>query len=137
MAKRGQIDLFTRRVRTAPPPIERRVHIAIADTIRIGIEPGWIWWHTPNGELRSDETGALLQRMGVQSGISDFLFLDPLSRLFALELKRKGKKPTDAQKAFLMHVALGSGDAKWVDNFDDAITVLKRWGVLSERVKVQ
>lgn len=135
MAKLGQVDLFTRRVKKAPPPHERPVHIAIADALRWNAAPGWLWGHYPSGELRTRQTGALLQRMGVKPGWSDFLLVSPIgARLHALELKRRGNKPTEEQKAFLAAVQAAGGEAAWCDSFDDAVTILKGWGALSDRI---
>ena len=140
MVKAGQIDLFTRRVRklALPDPLERQVHIAVADHLRWGLKPDWLWFHPANGELRADNTGALLQRMGVKPGVSDLILAGPpMGRLHALELKRKGRKPSDEQRAFLEAVLDVGGLARWADNYDLAIAILREWGALSDRVKPQ
>jgi len=138
MAKRvGQVDLFTRRVRTikAPDPKEQAIHIALADTLRKGgLAPDWMGWHCPNGELRTDATGALLQRMGVQPGVSDVHLLDPHGRFYALELKRKGKKPTDAQLLWMAEVGKRQEcRVAWADSYDDAMAILRGWGAIHDR----
>ena len=134
--KPGQIDLFTKRVRkSAPDPMERELHIAVADTIRWAIKPDVIWFHPANGELRSDATGALLQRMGVRPGVSDLLFvMPPQARLHALELKRRGKRPTPEQTAFLEAVRAIGGVSAWADSYDKAIETLTAWDILSDRL---
>lgn len=134
----AQLDLFTKRRGKRPPPaIERRVHIALADTLRVGLAPGWVWFHPANGELRDLRTAQLLQRMGVIPGVSDFILAGPpQARLHALELKRTGRKPTEAQNAFLDAVEAIGGVAGWADTFDGAIELLKRWGALSSRLKL-
>ena len=76
-----------RSARRAPLPIERRTHIAIADTLRVACRPGWWWSHVPSGEHRTEKTGALLKRMGLRRGMSDFLFSPHWSPCW-LELKR-------------------------------------------------
>ena len=139
MAKRlGQIDMFSKRVRTAvSPPLERSLHIAIADALRVGAADGWLWTHFPAGELRTEKTGALLKRMGTQTGWSDFLLVSPRGRFHALEIKRRGHKPTAEQQAFLTAVERSGGGAAWVDGFDDAIAILRGWGALSTRIQPQ
>ena len=62
---------------TRPPPLERKVHIALADTLRAACRPDWWWSHIPSGEHRSEKTGALLKRMGMQRGMLDFLLISP------------------------------------------------------------
>lgn len=125
----------------SPPELE--VHFMIADALSYGIEPGWFWWHTPNGGervafinakgKRVSPEAARLKRMGVKPGISDFLLLSPTGDLHALELKREGKIPTVDQLYFLRIVDRSGGQAAWVDNFDDAMSVLKNWGALRIR----
>lgn len=122
----------------SPPELE--VHCMIADALRFGIMPGWFWWHTPNGGERTafinskgqrvSIEAARLKRMGVKPGISDFLFLSPVGVLHALELKREGRSPTGDQVDFLQIVTIAGGKAAWVDNFDDAMSVLKSWGAM-------
>jgi len=138
MARRlGQVDLFTRRVRQqkAPEPLERAIQIALADTLdKGGLAPGWLWWHVPNGELRSDATGALLQRMGVKPGVSDIHLLSPLGELHVLELKRKGKKPNADQQQFLAEVSSRPCcHAGWSDSYDGAMKILREWGAIHPR----
>lgn len=139
-----QLDLLKdpRRQRgTKPPPaLERQTHIAIADTIRVSIVPGWIWFHPPNGGERPAKwikgrrisiEGGLLKRMGAKAGVSDFVFAaPPRARLHALELKRQGEQPTDEQIAFLEEVRAAGGQAAWVDNYREAIDVLTSWGAV-------
>lgn len=108
-----------------PPELE--VHFMIADLLRFSLKPGWIWWHTPNGDFRNKATAGRLKRMGVLPGVSDFLLLSPDGDLHALELKREGKRPTPEQIAFLSAVFKAGGTADWCDNFDDAVEIFKLW----------
>jgi hypothetical protein len=126
----NQPDLFTKRMRRLPPAPEFKVHCMVADVLRLSIAPGWLWWHTPNGEARSKATAGRLKRMGVKPGVSDFLLLSPEGQLHALELKRKGDKPRDDQRAFLETVEAAGGRSRWVDSFNDAVTVLIGWGAV-------
>jgi hypothetical protein len=126
----SQPDLFTRRTRKLPPPLEFEVHCMVADLLQKWISPGWLWWHTPNGEARSKATAGRLKRMGVRPGVSDFLLLSPDGQLHALELKRKGERPNDDQAVFLAMVHAVGGRADWVDTFDGAVKILKDWGAV-------
>jgi len=127
-----QLDIFTRRkARRAPPALERATHIAIADTLRVSIRPGWIWFHPANGELRDTQTANLLKRMGVTPGVSDFILVAPEgAMLHALEIKRRGKKPTDAQNRFLAAVRAAGGMAAWVDSYEAALDHLIAWNAV-------
>jgi len=136
--KPGQIDLFSKRVRKAPDALERELHIAVMDTLKKGgLNPGWVVLHPANGELRNDNTGALLKRMGVLPGASDLIFCaPPYGRFHALELKRRGKKPTEDQYAFLLKVEAAGGLTGWADSYDKAIEILREWGAISERLHI-
>lgn len=130
----GKLNLFAgkrQRGKRPPPALEFATHCAIADLLRVAIAPGWLWYHPGNGENRDAITGARLQRMGLRPGVSDFIFIAPPSgRTFALELKRRGQKPTEAQARFLAAVRDAGGLAEWVDSFDAAVAVLERWGAV-------
>ena len=126
-----QLTFLTVPAKKLPPPIERRVHIAIANLLRAAITPGWVWFHVPNGELRSKQTGALLQRMGVLPGVSDFILVSPPNGLFhALELKRKGEEPSDEQYQFLWDIDVCGGVWGWADSYDSAKQLLHFWGAI-------
>ena len=134
----GQPDLFTKRVRKPPPAKEFAVHCALADLLRINLAPGWLFFHPANGELRDKATAGRLQRMGVKPGVSDFILISPPSaRLHALELKRRGEKPSEAQYAFLFAVTAAGGRSAWCDKFDDAIAILTSWGALRTTVSLR
>ncbi len=87
-----------------------------------------------------NNTGALedrfgrLVRYGLCDGSSDIIGmvrLDPCvehrpARFFALECKAPGKKPTEAQFAFLDLVRRFGGFAAWTDSLDGAIAAAQR-----------
>jgi hypothetical protein len=129
-----QLDIFkSKRQRgvKAPPPLEFPIHCMVADSLRLQCD--WIWFHCPSGELRTKQTAAKLQRMGVKPGVPDFLLVKPGSgRLYGLELKRLGKKPTDEQSAFGRDLIAAGGWWAWTDSYVGAIVLLKRWGALPE-----
>jgi hypothetical protein len=132
-----QLSLFRgrRQAGVRPPlPIERKTHIALADTLRWACLPDWLWTHFPAGEHRDEATGALLKRMGLQRGWSDFLLIDPEGVHYWLELKR-GKAPlTEDQEAF-RDACLARG-VPWAlaRSFDEAVTQLMTWGAIRLRV---
>jgi hypothetical protein len=114
----------------APPPIERRTHIAIADLLRIACRPGWWWSHIPSGEYRTDKTGALLQRMGLRRSMSDFLFVGPAGQHCWLELKRGRAPLTGEQEAFTEHLHQCGVPYHVARDYQSAVNQLKEWGVL-------
>jgi hypothetical protein len=132
--KLGQPDLFTKRVRKPPAAYEFAVHCMVADVLRLNLQPGWVWFHPANGEERSIATAGRLKRMGVKPGVSDFILVAPgAGRVHALELKRRGRKPTDSQKAFLEAVEAAGGLSGWADTFEGMLLILRAWGAVRAR----
>ena len=137
----GQPDLFTKRIRKPPPALEFPVHCMIADALDLDLQPGWLWFHPPNGGERPafinkhgkriSIEGGKLKRMGQKPGVSDFILAGPPgARLHALELKRRGETPDDDQIAFGERVRAAGGLFEWVDCFEDAINQLRAWGAV-------
>lgn len=133
MARLGQINLFTKRVSGPPTALERETHIAIADMLRWGLAKHWIWFHPPNGGFRMLQTAQLLKRMGTKEGVSDFILLGH-GHAYALELKRKGEKPSRVQLQFGRDWQAAGGTFAWVDSFDAAEAQLRLWGALKESI---
>jgi hypothetical protein len=126
-----QPDFWQRRPpRRLPPPLERRTHIALADLLRVACRPGWWWSHVPSGEHRSERTGGLLKRMGLQRGMLDFVLIAPNGAHYWLELKRGSAPLTEAQQAFIAQ--LDSRGVPWAvaRDYDTAVYQLKVWGVI-------
>jgi hypothetical protein len=127
-------------------PTEFEIHCVVADLLRRWIEPGWMWFHPPNGGERPavfikgrriSIEGGRLKRMGAKPGVSDILLAKaPSAQLHALELKRRGEQPTDEQLAWLQEVEELGGVAGWADSVKGAVEVLKKWGALSTRIKI-
>lgn len=137
MSTARQLSLFKGRRQAGarpPPPVERKTHIAVADALRAGCMPGWLWTHFPAGEHRDERTGALLKRMGVAKGWPDFLLISLDGWLFCLELKRGKAQLTDDQQAFAD--AMGARGVPWAvaRSFDEAVAQLTAWGALRLRV---
>jgi len=129
----NQLSLFKgpRQRGTRPPPaLEFAMHCSIADALRVGLAPGWLWTHFPAGEARDEKTGARLKRMGLQKGWSDLLLISPTGLHHWLELKR-GKAPlTDEQGLFLEALEARGVPCAVARSFDQAIAQLTAWGAL-------
>lgn len=150
MAER-QLDLLKgprQRGTIAAGPTEFEMHCVVADYLRHGLSEKWVWFHPPNGGeraatfnskgQRSSAEGGRLKRMGTRPGTSDFVFsAPPNGRFHALELKRKGEKPTEVQFAFLDDIEASGGIVAWVDSVNDAIAILRRWGAIRSNFDVQ
>jgi hypothetical protein len=136
MAKQGQINLFTRRVAQPPPALEFTTHVMVADLLRQFVDPNWRWTHIASGEYRTPATAAKLKRMGVVAGFPDFLFVSPGGVVFFLELKRRGGRLTEAQTEFAAWCKAHAVPLALAHDFNEALAVLKTWGVIRTGVKV-
>lgn len=143
-AQPQQKDLLTNRWRTVQrrDPKESQVQIALIAQLKLRCRKGVVYFHVPNGEERTDRTGAKLKAMGVLRGVSDLLFFwcDPddelqppathrLKVLF-LELKRRGKEASIEQWAFAEAIRETGAYYDTADTIDGAIEILKRYGLL-------
>ena len=135
-ARKGQIDLFTKRVRTAmPTAAEFAVHCMVADMLRRLAARDWQWSHLPFGEYRPPATAARLKRMGVMPGWPDFLLLSPGGQPHFLELKREREgRLNDAQEGFAAWCGAHGVAYAVCNRFDAAIHQLTAWGALRARI---
>lgn len=99
---------------------ETAIHIAIVHWIKT-VSPSTVFWHTPNGGLRSKREAAKLRAMGTLPGVPDLTLIceAPGPCLAFLEIKAPGAYLTDAQTSFMMHLdVLGVPNAT-VRSIDD------------------
>jgi hypothetical protein len=127
-----QLDLLK------PPPrvhAERRMQIALCDLFDAGaLSPGWEYFAIPNGEFRTEKTGALLKRMGVKAGVPDLQFLSPTGVSHFLELKW-GKQPlNNAQIGFMDRQLKRGVPCAVARSYDEALEQLSAWGAIRVRV---
>jgi hypothetical protein len=142
VAKLGQIDLFTKRVRKPAAPLEFAFAVSVADLLRWEAAPGWQWSHYPAGENRDHKvnakgqrwspSGARLKRMGVQRGWPDFILIGPRGKgVHFLELKRRGKgRLSDEQEEFRDWCREHGYPWCCTTSFDEVRAQLKSWGAL-------
>jgi hypothetical protein len=136
--KEGQVDLFTRRVRKPPPPSEFAEQVVVARLLKRWAEPDCWWSHIGHGERRDPVTAARLSALGVRPGVADFLLLTPRG-VYWLELKRQGSsgRLSPEQKDF-QHAAQWAGSTYQVAHgAAEAVDILKDWGCLQKKVRVQ
>jgi hypothetical protein len=116
---------------------EEIIHRAVVDHLRARGVPGLVWWHTPNGARlggRRNKRGVPIQalrfkELGVRAGVSDLILLHR-GRMFALELKTESGRPTEAQMEFVSNVNSAGGFATIASGIDQALKVLKTWGLV-------
>ena len=119
---------------------EDAIQIAVADHLRQRGSPGVVFWHTPNGTKLGGKRSkkgypiqaGRLKRFGVRPGVSDVVAFHQ-GRMFCLELKAPGNKPTAEQYAFLSAMEEQGAFTAWVDSLDRALAVLEEWKLLQGR----
>ena len=93
-----------------------------------------LWFHSPNGGSRNVIEAAKLKRMGVKSGVPDFIVLSHGGQM-AIELKREKRKGEERprvsknQKAWLDALEKEGWRVAVCFGAHEAITQLKEWGV--------
>ena len=112
------------------PVLEFRTHVMVADALKLGSAPGWLWTHFPAGEKRDPKTAGRLKRMGVQPGWPDFLLVSPAGLLHCLELKRGPAPLTDNQKRLGAAMSVRGVPYAVARSFSDAMDVLADWGAV-------
>jgi hypothetical protein len=88
----------------------------------------------PNGGQRGDIEGAMLKAEGVTSGIPDIFIPIPkidhnglVSNGLYIELKVKGNKPTEDQRAVLLMLQSQGYDCKVFNHLDDVIIYTREY----------
>lgn len=109
---------------------EFSLHCAIADTLRVSLNKGWLWYHPPNGGWRTKVEAAKFRRMGVRPGVPDIILIDMTGKHYYLELKTKYGKLTDEQAAF--GLALIERNVPWRGawSYEEAVDILREWGAV-------
>lgn len=146
MSVPAQKDWITGRYRKVRllNPLEYKMQIWLVDFLNRVLRDGRIeFYHTPNGELRNIKTAAKLKAMGVRPGVADLFFtwgelmsvvgepsVQNVSRNLYLELKRRGEKLSPAQEQFRDSVTAKGSYYEVADSIDEAVEILKRYGVL-------
>jgi len=117
------------------PVTETAIQAALCEHLRMRAKPGVLWLHPANGERRDKLTGAKLKRMGVLPGASDLL-LWHAGNSYALELKARGCRPTEAQLEFMARFNDAGGHSAYAEGLDAALRCLEGWGLLLGKSQV-
>ena len=150
VASLEQLHLFRRGHKPAPVRAapEFRFSCAFADLLRRSASSEWWWMHYPAGEERTAKVdaegrrfspaGARLKRMGLKTGVADYLFISPIGRTYALELKRRdGGDLSGDQEKFRDWCRAHNVPWRVARSFDQALEIVTAWGVLKHKVEPQ
>lgn len=106
---------------------ETRLHLAVAEYLGHSLEPGIVWWHTPNGGMRSASEAALFQRMGVLPGVADLTFVRR-GLVYFIELKDWRGTQSEGQIAFEARCKAQGAPYQVCHSIDEVERTLARWG---------
>jgi hypothetical protein len=121
------------RLKSWPPPApkEEEIHRAVVKLLESAARHAVVWTHMPAGEARNRAVAGKLLGLGTKRGWPDLLFvLPPDGRLCGLELKRPDGRLSEAQKTTHAQLAAAGALVEVAYGFDEAVAVLRRWGVL-------
>lgn len=116
---------------------EQIIHKAVADHLRQRGVPGLVWWHTPNGAALGGKRnrkgiaiqGAIMKGLGVRAGVSDIIAVHD-GKIFALELKAPGGRPTESQLEFIADMDKAGAFTCIAEGLEEAIKTLETWALL-------
>lgn len=106
---------------------EQKLHIAVAQFLRVAWPADLLWFHCPNGGARSKPEAALLKVMGTLPGIPDLLFVMPNGQLAAIELKAADGQLSEAQIDVKLRLQALHCGYQVCRTLDDVEATLTRW----------
>jgi hypothetical protein len=117
--------------------LEDQLQAAVVQHLEARGVAGLLYWHTPNSsKLGGARTASgvpyaalRLKKLGMLPGVSDLTLLHA-GLFYALELKVRPNKPTEAQQEFMRRVCVAGGYSAWCSDLEDALETLKGWGLL-------
>lgn len=108
---------------------EDAIQRAVFQHIRARGVPGLVAWHTPNGGKRKPIEAAIFKSMGVRAGVADIIAVHQ-GKIFALELKAEGGRPSESQLEFLADIEKQGAFTAMPRGLDAALATLEAWGLL-------
>lgn len=93
--------------------------------------------HIPNGGSRNAIEGAKFKKMGVRSGVPDYLLSNNGSLVGFMEFKYGKNNLQESQKKFRDYVT--QAGVKWAEirSFDDFRDTLVEWGIYNTQIKCE
>ncbi len=108
---------------------EAEIQRAVFRHITTRGQPGLYAFHVANGGYRRRTEAAILKGMGVRPGVPDVILIYE-GRVYALELKAEGGRPTEAQIEAVEAIRNAGGFAAITYGLERAIRCLEVWRLL-------
>jgi hypothetical protein len=112
---------------------EARLQKAILQHLKLTAPKDVFWFHPANEGRRGVVTGANLKALGMLPGVADLVIV-VAGRAFFMEIKSASGRLSDAQQAFAETCKRGGSEWVCVNNIDDALKHLRKWGAIGGRV---
>ena len=109
-------------------PTEHMLQRSVVQHLRLCGVPGLVFWHTAN-ERSSPRERMRLKAEGVRAGVSDLVLVHQ-GKMYCLELKVAGNRPTPAQVEFMHDMETAGAYCCVANGIDRALAVLKAWGLI-------
>ena len=129
-------DAFKTRLRKSlasdKPKKEHGAQVRLMKEIRKRGIPKLVVFAVPNAGKRSMKLAEHMRAEGMRAGVADLVFtIPPMGHVAYLEMKReKGGRVGDEQRRFAREVIDAGALHAIANGFDEAVAVLKGWGVL-------
>ena len=94
-----------------------------------------LYFHVPNGGLRSKRTGGYLKAMGVRPGVADFCFVLPGGKAAFLELKTPVGRPSPEQRVFRSDAESAGARYAIARTPEQVQEILGSWGALFRPIR--
>jgi hypothetical protein len=111
---------------------EAQIQRAVFEHLRIRAAPGVFAFHVPNGGYRKPAEAAIMKGLGVVAGVPDVIAIHE-GRVYGLELKAEGGRPTDKQLATAAAMEAAGAFTAIAEGLDRALACLEAWGLLRGR----
>lgn len=111
---------------------EDQIQRAVFQHIAARSAPGVFAFHVPNGGKRRPIEAAIMKGMGVRAGVPDVIAIHQ-GKVYALELKAPGGRPTPKQIDAVEAIRNAGGFAAITEGLDRALACLEAWGILRGR----
>lgn len=121
------LPLFRKKLRRSRP--EARLQKAIIQHVKLAAEPNVLCISIPNERQCSEQQLIELTLMGMRAGASDLLFVKEGQSYF-LEIKSATGRLEPEQITFMEEATLAGAHCAMVNNIDDALAILRRWGLI-------
>jgi len=111
---------------------ETKLQISIVGYLRLGLRPGTIFWHTPNGVQGAGEKAARqnarLNLLGQMAGFPD-ICIASRGVVYGVEVKTPKGRQSDAQKRVELAFSFQGWEYAIVRSLEDVKDCLRRWHI--------